>query len=89
MVRLIARAVGSRAWITHASPGVTLAAGRIAGFALRDVVLARDELGALMAGLLVSHELPRGRDRFDEWIVENAATVGRRYTSELKRNFRG
>lgn len=87
-VRLIARAVGSRAWVTHASPAVTLAAGRLAGVTLRDVLLTRDELGALMAGLLVSHEPPRGTDRFDEWIVENAETVGRRYTSELKRNFR-
>ena len=86
-VRLIARAVGSRTWITHASPGVTLGASRIAGFALRDVLLTRDELGALMAGLLVSDESPRGRDRFDEWIVENATTVGRLYTSELARNF--
>lgn len=87
-VRLIADAVGSPAWIAHASPGITLAAGRVASHALHDVLLTRDELGALMAGLLVSHESPRGRDRFDEWIVENAASVGRRYTSELKRNFR-
>jgi NADH dehydrogenase len=86
-VRLIARAVGSRAWIRHASPAVTLAAGRVAGLALRDVLLTRDELGALMAGLLVSSEPPQGRDRFDEWIAENAATVGRRYASELRRNF--
>lgn len=88
-VRLIARAVGSRAWITHAAPGVTLAAGRLAGLALRDVLLTRDELGALMAGLLVSHQPPRGRDRFDEWLEANASRVGTRYESELRRNFRG
>lgn len=86
-VRLIARALGSRAWISHASPGVTLAAGRLAALALRDVLLTRDELGALMAGLLVSSEPPGGRDRFDEWLAETADTVGRRYTSELRRNF--
>ena len=86
-VRLIARAVGSRAWITHASPGVTLTAGRMASLALRDVLLTRDELGALMAGLLVSHEPPRGRDRFDEWLHANATRIGRRYESELTRNF--
>jgi uncharacterized protein YbjT (DUF2867 family) len=86
-VRIIAKAVGSRSWITHASPALTLAAGRVAGFALRDVLLTPEELGALMAGLLVSDEPPRGTDRFDEWIAENATRVGRRYTSELARNF--
>jgi len=86
-VRLIARAVGGRAWITHAPPTIALAVGRIAGLALRDVVLTRDELDALTAGLLVSHEPPRGRDRFDTWVVENASVLGRRYTSELARNF--
>ena len=72
-VRLIARAVGSRAWIGHAPPAIALAASRVAGFALRDVLLTRDELGALMAGLIVSHEEPRGRDRFDAWLPENAS----------------
>ena len=88
-VRLIARALGSRAWIKHAAPAIALGVGRIAGLALRDVVLTRDELDALTAGLLVSHEPPLGRDRFDTWVVENASVLGRRYTSELARNFRG
>jgi NADH dehydrogenase len=87
-VRLIARAVGSRAWITHASPEVTLTMGRVAGLALRDVLLTRDELDALMAGLLVSSEPPRGHDRFDMWLEANASVLGRQYTSELDRNFR-
>jgi uncharacterized protein YbjT (DUF2867 family) len=88
IVRLIARAVSSRARIAHAAPAVALAATTIAGLALRDVVLTRDELGALMAGLLVSSEPPRGGDRFDSWVVANGPTIGRRYTSELARNFR-
>ncbi|HEU0304295.1 MAG TPA: NAD(P)H-binding protein [Gaiellaceae bacterium] len=87
LVRLIARAVGSRSWITHAPPAVALAVARLAGLALRDVVLTRDELGALMAGLLVSREPPRGRDRFETWLAANASLLGRRYTSELARNF--
>lgn len=87
-VRLIGRAVGSRAWITHTSSKLALGLGRVAGLALRDVLLTRDELDALMAGLLVSREPPRGRDRFDTWLEANASAVGRRYTSELGRNFR-
>jgi uncharacterized protein YbjT (DUF2867 family) len=86
-VRLIARAVRSRTWIRRAPPEVALAASRAAGLALRDTLLTRDELGALTAGLLVSHEPPLGHERFDEWLTENASGVGRRYTSELARNF--
>jgi len=88
LVRLVARAVGSRARIAHAPPAIALAAVGIAGFALRDVVLTRDELGALTAGLLVSHEPPLGHDRFDTWVTEYGSMLGSRYTSELARNFR-
>ena len=88
LVRLVARSVGSRSWITHAPPSVALAAARAAGSLLGDVLLTDDELGALMAGLLVSHEPARGGDRLDDWLAENGDALGRRYTSELKRNFR-
>jgi uncharacterized protein YbjT (DUF2867 family) len=88
-VRLIARAVGSRARIWHSSERVALAAARVAGLFLRDVVVTRDELDALAAGLLVSREEPRGNERFEPWLEENADAIGRRYTSELGRNFRG
>jgi uncharacterized protein YbjT (DUF2867 family) len=88
-VRLIARAVGSRARIRHSSERVALAAARVAGLFLRDVVVTRDELDSLAAGLLVSHEEPCGRERFEPWLAENADRIGRHYTSELRRNFRG
>jgi NADH dehydrogenase len=88
-VRLIARAVDSRARIRHSSERVALAAARLAGMLLRDVVVTRDELDALAAGLLVSNEEPRGSERFEAWLVENADVIGRRYTSELRRNFGG
>jgi uncharacterized protein YbjT (DUF2867 family) len=87
-VQLIGRAVGRRARIGHSSLRVALAAARVAGLFLRDVIATRDELEALVAGLLVSHEEPRGRERFEPWLEENADRIGRRYTSELRRNFR-
>jgi NADH dehydrogenase len=89
LVRLIARAVRGRARIRHASPAVALGVGRVAGLALRDVLVTRDELDALIAGLLVSHQPPLGTERFDTWVADNAHLLGRRYTSELARNFRG
>ncbi len=87
-VRLIRRAVRGRARIWHSPTGVALVAARVAGLLLRDVVVTRDELEAVGAGLLVSHESPRGSDRFETWLTANADRLGRRYTSELGRNFR-
>jgi uncharacterized protein YbjT (DUF2867 family) len=86
-VGLIKRAVGGRARIVHAPDSVVLALSRAPGLFLRDVVMTRDELGMLHAGLLVSHEPPLGRESFAAWLAENGAALGRRYTSELRRNF--
>ena len=88
-VRLIKRATGGRAWIRRASETVSLATARVAGLVLRDVILTRDELGMLKAGLLVSHEASLGTGSFREWVLENGDSLGRKYTSELGRNFRG
>jgi hypothetical protein len=87
-VRLIARATGGRALIRRAPPSVVLLTSRLAGIFLRDIILTRDELGMLKAGLLVSHEPPLGRDSFEAWVSENGRVLGRRYASELRRNFR-
>ena len=88
LVRLIARAVGSRARLLHAPPRAALALTRVAGLFLRDVVLTREEIAGLMAGLLVSDAPPLGRDRFDEWLTASTSDLGRRWVSELGRNFR-
>ena len=88
LVRAVAAAVGSRARIVAAPPRLALALTRLAGPALRDVVLTRDELEGLMASLLVSGEPPRGRDRFLDWVAAEGDRLGRRYVSELARNFR-
>ncbi|MGH3066204.1 MAG: NAD(P)H-binding protein [Gaiellaceae bacterium] len=87
-VELIRVAVNGRARVGHTSLRTALVAARVAGFFLRDVVVTRDELEALEAGLLVSNETPLGTERFDEWVAENGHGLGRRYTSEVARNFR-
>jgi NADH dehydrogenase len=88
LVRLIARATGARAAVVHAPQAVALAVARLAGILLRDVVVTRDELDGLRAGLLVSDQPPRGSDRIAPWLEEHGAELGRAYTSELARNFR-
>ena len=54
MVRLIRRTVQSRSRIIHISPSLALMMGRLLGLLVKDVIVTRDEIGGLMAGLLVS-----------------------------------
>jgi uncharacterized protein YbjT (DUF2867 family) len=88
-VHLVARAIGSRAWIRRCPTSLALTAARVAGTFVRDVVVTRDELEALGSGLLVSQQPPLGTERFEPWLTANADALGRRYTSELARNFGG
>jgi uncharacterized protein YbjT (DUF2867 family) len=88
LVRLVAVAVGHRRALVHVPPGLGLAVGALVGAARRDVVLTAEEVAGLQASLLVSAEPPRGRNSFREWLERNGATLGRRYVSELARNFR-
>jgi uncharacterized protein YbjT (DUF2867 family) len=89
LVRLVGVAIGCRRPLVHAPPRLALTLGAVVGALRRDVVLTRDELEGLQASLLVSHEPPRGRDSFREWLERHGATLGRSYVSELARNFRG
>lgn len=88
VVDLVARATCSRTALASAPPRVALGLTKALSLLTRDVVLTREELGGLMAELLVSTEPPRGRIRFSSWIDGNGSTLGRSYVSELARNFR-
>ena len=87
-VRLIRRAVGGRARVVHAPAPVALGLGRIVGTARRDVMLTREETLGLMDSLLVSNDPPTAQESFREWLEASADQLGRRYVSELARNYR-
>ena len=72
----------------HTPPSLGYALTRLVGLLLRDVVLTRDEVDGLMAGLLTSHAAPAGTTRLAGWLEDNADILGRRYVSELRRNHR-
>ena len=78
------------AWVrlVHTPPSLGFALTRLAGLLLRDVVLTRDEVDGLMAGLLTSHATPAGTTRLGDWLTDNADALGWRYVSELRRNHR-
>jgi len=89
LVRLIAATIGSRARIVHVPPAVALAASRLIGYFVKDVLVTRDELEGLMADLVVTDGPATGHRRLSDWLAENAATVGRRYASEVSRHYAG
>ena len=78
LLRLLAKAVNARVRLVHipASLGFTLT--RLVGLVLRDVLLTRDELDGLMAGLLTSRTVPSGTTRLGNWLAEMADSLGPR-----------
>jgi NADH dehydrogenase len=86
-VRLLGRACGRRPWLLSAPNGVALAALRLLGPLLRDVVLTREELLGLEQELLVSHAPPVGRSSVSEWLLAHGRDLGRRYANDLHRHF--
>lgn len=88
LVRLIASKVGSRARLIHLPPGLVWMMAWFLGRTVNDVLLTREEIGALVDDLLVSHHPPTGRDRFSDWLDRNVSAVGTHYASELGRHFR-
>jgi NADH dehydrogenase len=87
LVTGIRGAVDTRSPIVRLPAPVMLAAARALGLLVRDVVLTGDEIRGLMSGLLISHEPPRGRLAFSDWLERNRSAVGRCYANELQRHF--
>jgi uncharacterized protein YbjT (DUF2867 family) len=88
LVTLIRREIESHARIAHVPPALALAAGAALGRVLRDVVITRDEIGGLMANLLVSDDPPTCPTRFSEWLRDHAEELGGEYRSELRRHYK-
>jgi len=59
--------------------------GRLMGKVMDDVVVTREELGGLLAGLLYNGGEASGSIKLTDWAKDNAATLGRHYASELAR----
>ena len=88
LVRLLADKTHSKAWLIHIRPQLALFFSRLVGYVVKDVVLTRDEVEGLLAGLLVSEEPVMGKTLLRDWLEENAGIVGSQYLSELKQHYR-
>ena len=87
LLRLIASSMGVPCRLVHTPPSLGLTLTRLVGLMMRDVVLTRDEVDGLMAGLLTSDAAPTGTTALSSWLEDNAHHLGRRYASELNRHF--
>lgn len=81
----IARAIGVRRLILPVPRQIGYLVGKVLGWLVDDVMITRDEIEGLMSERLYVDAPPAGTTRLSDWAREHAATLGRRYTSELAR----
>jgi NADH dehydrogenase len=87
LVRLIRDRIGARAVVVGLPRAAVLAATGLLGRLVGDVVLTRDEIVELTSELLVSARPPTCPTPFSAWLGRERESVGRRYASELRRNY--
>ena len=80
---LLSQAVGARVLLWHTPPSLGFALTRLVGLLLRDLVLSRDEVDGLMAGLLSSGSAPKGTIRLGDWLC----SMGKLLASGMSLNF--
>src|SRR5512134_191289 len=86
LVETIGRIIGKPRPIVEISPAFGYRLGAIIGRLVGDVLITREEIDALMAGLLyVEGARPAGTTKFTDWATANARSLGKRYASELGR----
>lgn len=85
LVKAIGEIIGARRPIVSVPPMIGYMAGRLVGLLMNDVLLTRDEIEGLMAGLLDVDSPPAGMTKLTHWAREHAASLGKHYASELAR----
>lgn len=85
LVRALARIIGVRRAIVSVPPALGYAVIRAINPFVRDVIITREEIAGLMAGLLGSDAPATGGTRLTEWARRNREALGRRYAGEIAR----
>jgi NADH dehydrogenase len=87
LVQCIRRATGARARVLHTPAALVPPMSRLLGLILRDVLLTKEELKAMMAGLADSESASTGTISVNQWVEENASGLGNTYANEIERHF--
>jgi len=85
LVTRIGQLIGKPRPIVPVLPWFGYAAAWLLGKLVGDVVITRDEIEGLMAGLLYVNAPPAGNTFLTDWTKAHAGSLGRKYTSELAR----
>jgi len=85
LVEEIGTIIGKRRPIISVSPSFGYILGSIIGRLVNDVLINREEIEGLMAGLLYVDSPPIGKTRLTDWARKHADSLGRQYASELAR----
>ena len=85
LVRMIAEKLGLKRAIIGVPPSWGYWTCRFIGLLVRDVVATREEIRGLMENRLFVIAPPLGTTKLSEWVEKHKDTLGRCYTSELRR----
>jgi len=85
LVQTIGRIIGQPRPVIPLPPNIGYLTGLVIGKLVGDVMITREEIEGLMADLLHVDSPPAGQTKLTDWAKEQAAWLGRRYTSELAR----
>ena len=85
LVKVIGEIIGKKRLIISVPPSVGFIAGWILGKCVGDVMITREEIKGLMAGLLAVDSPPAGETKLTDWVRKHADKLGKHYTSELAR----
>jgi NADH dehydrogenase len=85
MVATIGKIIGKKRPMLSVPPWLGYAVSRAVSHFVDDVLVTREEIDGLMAGLLCVHTPATGTTRLTDWVRRHAHTLGRGYTSEMAR----
>jgi NADH dehydrogenase len=85
LVEAVGEIIGIKKPIVSVHPRIGYLAGKLIGRLVGDVLITREEIEGLMADLLYVDSPPTGETKLTDWAREYAASLGRSYTSELRR----
>jgi NADH dehydrogenase len=85
LVQMVARKLGLHRAVIGVPPMLGYWACRLVGAVVRDVVVTREEIRGLMENRLYVAAPPLGTTWLSDWVEAQKGTLGRNYTSEMRR----